>query len=120
MKLTHHEQQLLDEIEQGVQAQDPDFFASMAGAQSRRGGSAWGSAMLAIGLVAFVFAAIIAQVMPEVGFAISVGAFMIMFWGLSLLSHWAFDEQDQCAVRRRRVGRLWDSLPDPPPPGASP
>jgi len=42
MKLSKHEQQILDEIQQGVQVQDPEFFASMAGSQSRRGGSVWG------------------------------------------------------------------------------
>ncbi len=86
MKLSQHEQQVLVEIQQGVRAQDPEFFASMAGFQSRRGGSVWGSVMLTIGLAAFVFAAIVAQVMPDVGFFVSLAALMTIFWGLSLFS----------------------------------
>ncbi len=64
MKLSAHEQQILDEIQQAVRAEDPEFFASMTGSQSRRGRSIWGWVMSLSGLVAFMVAAIIAQVMP--------------------------------------------------------
>ena len=119
MKLSEHEQQVLDEIQRGVEAEDPEFFASMTGSQSRRGGSVRGSVTFVSGLVAFMFAAVIALFMPAIGVVVSLAAFMTMFWGLSLLSHSAFSERSQQAVRRRAV-RLWDSMKDPPPPGMSP
>jgi hypothetical protein len=119
MKLSRHEQQILAEIEQGVQAEDPEFFARMTGAHCRRGGTVWGSVALLSGLVAFIVAAVIAQVMPAVGVVVSLAAFMTMFWGLSLLTHSAVNERNQKAVQRRAV-RLWDSLKDPPQPGMTP
>jgi hypothetical protein len=119
MKLSEHEQQILDNIQQGVQAEDPEFFARMTGSQCRRGGSVRGSVAFVSGLVAFMVAAVIAQVMPAVGIVVSLAAFMTMFWGLSLLSHSVFSERSQHAVRRGAV-RLWDSMKDPPPPGMSP
>lgn len=118
-KLSQHEQQILEEIGRGVQAEDPELFASMAGPRSRRWESVWGAVMLVIGLATFISAAIIAQVTPEVGFLLSLAAFMTIFWGLSLLIDWAF-KNDQPAVLQRRLVRLWDSMKDPPPPGMSP
>jgi len=119
MKLSQHEQQILDEIEQGMQVEDPEFFASMTGSRSRRGGSLRGSVTFVCGLLAFMVAAVIAVVMPAVGIFVSLAAFMTMFWGLSLLSDSALNQHGQQAVRRRAV-RLWDSMKDPPPPGMSP
>ena len=118
MKLSEHEQQVLDEIQQGVQAEDPEFFASMTGSQSRRGGSVGGSVTFLSGLVAFMGGAVLAQAAPAVGIFVSLAAFMTMFWGLSLLSDSALNQHGQQAVRRRAV-RLWDSMKDPPPPGMS-
>ena len=119
MKLSQHEQQILDHIQQGVQAEDPEFFARMNGSQCGRGGSVRGSVTFVSGLVAFMVAAVIAQVMPAIGVVLSLAAIMIMFWGLSLLSHSAVSEHGWQAARRRAV-RLWSSMKDPPPPGMSP
>ena len=114
MKLSRHEQQILAEIEQGVQTQDPEFFARMTGSHYRRGSTARGSVAFLSGLVAFMAAAVTAQVMPAVGVVVSLAAFMTMFWGLSLLTHSAVNERNQQAVQGRAV-RLWNSLKDPPP-----
>ena len=119
MKLSEHERRVLEEIEQGVQSEDPEFFATMTGSQCRRAGTVRGFVTFVSGLVAFMVAAVIAQVVPAVGVVVSLAAFMSMCWGLSLLSHSAFSERNQQAVRRRAV-RLWDSMKDPPPPGMSP
>ena len=81
MKLSQHEQQILDEIEQGVQAEDPEFFASMTGSQSRRGGSVRGSVTFLSGLVAFMVGAVLAQAAPGWGVVVSLAGFLAMFWG---------------------------------------
>ena len=97
MKLSQHEQQILDEIEQGVQAEDPEFFASMTGSQSRRGGVVRGSVTFLSGLVAFMVGAVLAQAAPGWGVVVSLVGFLAMFWGVWLLcpgdrafpQHWA-------------------------------
>lgn len=122
MKLSQHEKQILDEIEQGVRATDPEFFATMAGAQNRRGGSVSGMVTFLFGLVAFMFAAILAQASPGLGVAISLIGFLAMFWGVSLLCSGdrAFPQKEQDSALQGRVVRLWNSMKDPPPPGMSP
>lgn len=124
MKLSRREQQMLDEIQQGVRTQDPEFFASMTGARSRRGGFVLGSVTFMSGLVAFMVGAVLTQAAPGWGVAVSLGGFLAMFWGA-----WLLCSRDR-AVRhpprgparalRQRLGRLWDSAKDPPPPGMSP
>jgi hypothetical protein len=122
MKLSEHEQQVLDEIQQGVQAEDPEFFASMTGSQSRRGGSVGGSVSFLSGLVAFMGGAVLAQAAPGWGVAASLIGFLAMFLGVWLLCSGdrAFPQHDQESAVRQRLGRLWDSMKEPPPPGMSP
>jgi hypothetical protein len=122
MNLSHHEQQILDEIEQGLEAEDPEFFASMTGSQSRRGGSVLGSVIFVSGLVAFMGGAVLAQAAPGWGVAVSLVGFLAMFLGVWLLCSGdrAFPQHDQESAVRQRLGRLWDSMQDPPPPGMSP
>ena len=72
MKLSQHEQQILDEIQREVQAEDPEFFASMTGSQSRRGGFGWGSVTFLSGLVAFMVGAVLAQAAPGWGVVVSL------------------------------------------------
>jgi hypothetical protein len=122
MKLSEHEQQVLDEIQQGVRAEDPEFFASMTGSQSRRGGSVLGSVIFVSGLVAFMGGAVLAQAAPGWGVAASLVGFLAMFLGVWLLCSGdrAFPQHDQESAVRQRLGRLWDSMQDPPPPGMSP
>ena len=122
MKLSQHEQQILDEIEQGVQAEDPEFFASMTGSQSHRGGFVRGSVTFVSGLVAFMVGAVLAQARR--------GGVSSSAWSAS----WPCSGGCGCSARvtgrspstgrkaalRRRLGRLWDSMKDPPPPGMSP
>jgi hypothetical protein len=122
MKLSEHEQQVLDEIQQGVQAEDPEFFASMTGSQSRRGGSVGGSVIFLAGLVAFMGGAVLAQAAPGWGVSASLIGFLAMFLGLWLLfsGDRAFPQHHQESAVRQRLGRLWDSMKDPPPPGMSP
>ena len=52
MTLSQREQQILDEIQRGIQAQDPQFFASMAGSRSRHVQPVWGPVMFLFGLAA--------------------------------------------------------------------
>ena len=122
MKLSQHEQQILDEIEQAVQAQDPEFFASMTGSQSRRVGVVRGSVTFLSGLVAFMVGAVLAQAAPGWGVVVSLAGFLVMFWGVWLL--FPGDRTSPQSAResgpRQRLGRLWDSMKDPPPPGMSP
>ena len=122
MKLSHQEQQILEEIQQGVLAEDPEFFASMAGSRSRRGRSVWGYVMFLSGLVAFMVGAVLAQAAPGWGVAVSLVGFLTMFWGVWLVSPGdrAFPQQRQESALRQRLGRLGDSMRDPPPPGMSP
>lgn len=122
MKLSQHEQQILDEIEQGVQVEDPEFFASMTGSQSRRGGSVWGSVTFLSGLVAFMGGAVLAQATPGWGVSFSLVGFLAMVLGVWLLCSGdrAFPQHGPEGGPRRRLGRLWDSMKDPPPPGMSP
>ena len=81
MKLSQHEQQILDEIEQGVRAEDPEFFANMTGSQCRRGGVVRGSVTFLSGLVAFMVGAVLAQAAPGWGVVVSLVGFLAMFWG---------------------------------------
>ena len=122
MNLSHHEQQVLNEIQQGVRAEDPEFFASMAGSPSRRGRSVRGSVIFLSGLVAFMVGAVLAQAAPGWGVAVSLAGFLAMFWGVWLLCSGdrALRRRGPDAVLRQRVVRFWDSLQDPPPPGMSP
>ena len=86
MKLSQHEQQILDEIKQAVQAEDPEFFASMTGSRSRRVGVVRGSVTFLSGLVAFMVGAVLAQAAPGWGVVVSLVGFLVMFWGVWLLS----------------------------------
>ena len=79
MRLSPHEQQILDEIQRCVQAEDPTFFASMAGSQVRRRRSVWGSVTFLLGLAAFLFGAVMAQALPGVGVGVSVAGFLAIF-----------------------------------------
>ena len=85
MNLSHHEQQILDEIEQAVQAEDPEFFASMTGSESRRVGVVRGSVTFLSGLVAFMVGAVLAQAAPGWGVVVSLVGFLTMFLGVWLL-----------------------------------
>ena len=122
MNLSPHELQILDEIERGVQAEDPEFFASMTGSQSRRGGSVWGSVTFLSGLVAFMVGAVLAQAAPGWGVVVSLVGFLTMFWGLWLLFPGGRTSPQYARESGppQRLGRLWDSMKDPPPPGMSP
>ena len=122
MKLSQHEQQILDEIKQAVQAEDPEFFASMTGSRSRRVGVVRGSVTFLSGLVAFMVGAVLAQAAPGWGVVVSLAGFLVMFWGVWLL--FPGDRTSPKYAResgpRQRLGRLWDSMKDPPPQGMSP
>ena len=122
MKLSQHEQQILDEIQREVQAEDPEFSASMTGTQSRRGGFGWGSVTFVSGLVAFMVGAVLAQAYPGLGVCVSVAGFLAMLWGMRLICSGdrAFPQHGQENALRRRVVRFWDSMKDPPPTGMSP
>ena len=122
MKLSHHEQRILDEIQQGVQAEDPEFFASMTGSQRRRGRSVWGSVIFMSGLVAFMAGAVLAQAAPGWGVATSLVGFLAMCRGVWLLCSGdrAFPRHGPEGALRQRLGRLWASMQDPPPTGMSP
>lgn len=122
MKLSEYEQQILDEIQQGVRIQDPEFFASMAGSQSRRGGTVWGSATLLAGLVMFMAGAVLAQTSSVQGVAVSLIGFLAMFWGVWLLCSGdrASRLHGQDSAVQRRAVQFWESMKDPPPPGMSP
>ncbi len=73
------------------------------------------------GLVAFMGGAVLAQAAPGWGVAVSVVGFLAMFLGVWLLCSGdrAFPQHGQESAPRRRLGRLWDSMKDPPP-GVSP
>jgi len=118
MKLSQHEQQILTEIEQGVRAEDPEFFANMTGSQCRRGGVGRGSVTFLSGLVAFMAGAVLAQAAPGWGVIVSLIGFLVMFLGLWLLcpGDRAFPQHRQESAPRQRLGRLWNSMSDPPPP----
>ena len=105
-----------------IHRQDPEFFASMARSRGGRGRSVRGSATFLFGLVAFVFGAVLTQALPAWGVAVSVAGFLIMFCGVWLLCSGdrALRRHGQDAALRRRVGRFWDGMKDPPPPGISP
>ena len=122
MKLSRHEQQVLNEIERGVQAEDPEFFAKMKGSQRSRGGSVRGSVTFVSGLVAFMIGTVLAQAAPGWGVVISLIGFLAMFWGVWLLcpGDQAFPQNGQESAPHPRLARLWDSMKDPPPPGMSP
>lgn len=122
MKLSEHEQQMLDEIQQGVLAEDPEFYASMAGSPSHRGRSVRGGVTFLFGLVAFMVSAILAQASPGWGVIVSLVGFLTMFWGMAVLcsGHRAFPQHEQESALQHRVGGLWDSMKDPPPQGMSP
>ena len=122
MKLSRHEQQILDEIQQGVHTEDPEFFANMTGSQSQRVGVVRGSVALLCGLVALMLGAVLAQAAPGWGVVVSLVGFPAMFWGVWQLlpGARAFPQHRQAGRERRRPGRLWDSMKDPPPPGMSP
>ena len=62
-----------------MQAEDPTFFASMAGSQVRRRRSVWGSVTFLLGLAAFLFGAVMAQALPGVGVGVSVAGFLAIF-----------------------------------------
>ena len=121
MRLSPHEQQILDEIQRCVQAEDPTFFASMAGSQVRRR-SVWGSVTFLLGLAAFLFGAVMAQALPGVGVGVSVAGFLAMFCGIWLLCSGdrAFHphEQHGAAVWRRFV-EFWADMDGPPSTGLS-
>ena len=122
MKLSRHEQQILDEIQQGVHTEDPEFFANMTGSQSQRVGVVRGSVALLCGLVAFMLGAVLAQAAPGWGVVVSLVGFLTMFWGVWLLFPGARTSPQYARESgpRQRLGRLWDSMKDPPPPGMSP
>ena len=122
MNLSHHEQQILDEIEQGLEAEDPKFFASMTDPQNHRGGLVRGSVAFLSGLIAFMVGAVLAQAAPGWGVVVSLIGFLAMFLGVWLLcpGDQAFPQNGQESGPRQRLGRLWDSMKDPPPPGMSP
>ena len=122
MNLSPHEQQILDEIEEAVRAEDPEFFANMTGPQSGRGGSVRGAVTFVSGLVAFMVGAVLAQAAPGWGVVVSLIGFLAMFLGVWLLcpGDQAFPQNGQESAPRQRLGRLWDSMKDPPPPGMSP
>lgn len=86
MNLSHHEQQILDEIAQAVRAEDPEFFASITGSERRRVGVVRGSLTLLSGLVAFMVGAVLAQAAPGWGVVVSLVGFLIMFSGAWLLT----------------------------------
>lgn len=119
MKLSPREKQILDEIQQAVRAQDPEFFASMVGSQSRRSGSVWGSVTFVSGLVTFMLGAVLAQASPGSGVTISLIGFVAMFWGVWLLCSGdrALPGQGQNGALQHRIVRLRDSTKDLPPPG---
>ena len=81
MNLSHHEQQILDEIEQGLEAEDPKFFASMTDPQNHRGGWLRGSVAFLAGLIAFMVGAVLAQAAPGSGVGVSLAGFLAMVWG---------------------------------------
>lgn len=120
MKLSPHEQQILDEIQRAVQAEDPEFAASMAGRQVH-GRPLAGSATFLVGMVALVFGAILAQAMPWVGVCMSVAGFLAMFGGVWLFGSGgpALHPHGRNGAVRRRIVRFWGSLHDPPPGGMS-
>jgi hypothetical protein len=120
MKLSQHERQILEEIKRGMRAEDPEFFASMTDARSRRGASVWGSLIFLAGLVALLAGAVLAHAMPGWGVAVSLIGFLAMFRGLWLLcfADRPLHRQGRNSALRRRVARLRDSMNDPP--GMSP
>jgi len=122
MNLSHHEQQILDEIEQGLEAEDPKFFASMTDPQNHRGGWLRGSVAFLAGLIAFMVGAVLAQAAPGSGVGVSLAGFLAMVWGVWLLcpSDRAFPSPGRKSAQGQRLGRLLDSMKDPPPPGMSP
>ena len=105
MNLSHHEQQILDEIEQAVQAEDPEFFANMTGSQCRRRRSVRGSVTFLPGLVAFMAGAVLAQAAPGWGVIVSLIGFLVMFLGLWLLCSGdrAFPQHRQESAARARA-----------------
>jgi hypothetical protein len=121
MKLSQHEQQVLDEIEQGLEAEDPEFFASMTGPPNHRVGLVRGSVTFLSGLVAFMGGAVLAQAAPGWGVAVSLVGFLALVWGVWLLfpGDRAFPPPGRDSALGQRLGRLWNSMKDPPP-GVSP
>lgn len=122
MKLSHHEQRILDEIQQRVQADDPEFFASMTGSRRRRGRSGWGAVISISGLVTFMTGAVLVQAAPGWGVLTSLVGFLAMCWGVRLLCSGARADpwHSSGSPLRQRLGRLWESMQDPPPTGMSP
>ena len=119
MKLSRHEQQILDEIQQGVHTEDPEFFATMTGSQSQRVGVVRGSVTFLCGLVAFMLGAVLAQAAPGWGVVVSLVGFPAMFWGVWLLSPGDRGFAQHRKASWQRLGRLGDSVQDGPPPGMS-
>jgi len=80
----------------------------MAGSQSRRGGSVWGSVTFLSGLVAFMGGAVLAQATPGWGVSFSLVGFLAMVLGLWLLCSGdrVFPQHGQESAPRQRLGRL--------------
>ena len=65
-----------------MQAEDPEFFASMTGSsEPPRPVLGRGSVTFLSGLVAFMVGAVLAQAMPGWGSCVSLAGFLAMFWG---------------------------------------
>jgi hypothetical protein len=86
MKLSPHEQRMLNDLQRSIQAEDPAFFARMTRSHVRRGWwTAWRLAMFLTGLFGLVFGAILARPLPGLGVCISVAGYLTMLWGAWLL-----------------------------------
>jgi hypothetical protein len=73
------------------------------------------------GLVAFMVGAVLAQAAPGWGVVTSLVGFLAMCWGVWLLCSGdrTLPHQGMGSALRRRLGRLWASMQDPPPTGMS-
>ena len=74
------------------------------------------------GLVAFMVGAVLAQAAPGWGVVVSLVGFLAMFWGVSqpFPGDRASPQYARESGPRQRLGRLWGSMKDPPPPGMPP
>jgi hypothetical protein len=87
MPLSEHEQRLLEQIEQGLYAEDPKFAASVRRARARRGGSRRRLVLAALGAVVglgVILVAMATKLIPlgVVGFLIIVGCCSYGLMGL--------------------------------------
>jgi hypothetical protein len=91
MPLSEDDQRRLDEIERGLQRDDPKFAAGQSLDRLRRRRMIAAGTVVSIGIVLLVVGLVLTNAAPVVGVIISVAGFLFMVGGAAML------------IRRRRA-----------------